>query len=104
MIRLLLGYNNTCHLQVAPMDCLTGESMKWSKTDQKLIKYLNLVIYFQSEIEHELWNINTVYCACHAPIPIVWLDATPPFCKFLHKDEASTIPRFICQQHPTAAH
>ena len=70
MIRLLLGYNNTCHLQVAPMDCLTGESMKWSKTDQKLIKYLNLVIYFQSEIEHELWNINfVVQCLLCMPRP-----------------------------------
>ncbi len=44
----------TCFLQVAPMDCLTGELMKLSKTDQKLIKYLNLVIYFLSEIEDEL--------------------------------------------------
>ena len=69
------------------MDSLTGELMKLSKIDQKLIKYLNLVIYFQSEIEHELWInfvVYTAYCACHAPIPVVWIDATPPFCKFLH--------------------
>ena len=33
-------------LQVVPMDCLMGESMKLSKTDQKLIKHLNLVMYF----------------------------------------------------------
>ena len=40
-----------CCLQVAPMDCLMGESMKLSETDQKLIKHLNLVMYFLAEIE-----------------------------------------------------
>ena len=36
------------------MDCLTEELMKLSKTDQKLIKYLNLVMYFLPKIENEL--------------------------------------------------
>ena len=42
------------------MDCLMGELMKLSKTDQKLIKYLNLVMYFPAEID-----INVIVCATY---------------------------------------
>ena len=35
------------------MDCLMGELMKLSKTDQKLTKHLNLVMYFLSKTKDE---------------------------------------------------